>query len=76
MSVILSGGDEFTDRRIQNIAKDIETQQRLNKAQIELKITYLAILDAYNSLLELGINNKDLFNLKYELELKYYNIKR
>jgi len=76
MNLIIEPQDEFTKKRLQNIAKDIETQQRLNKAQIELKITYLAILDAYNSLLELGINNKDLFNLKYELELKYYNIKR
>jgi len=76
MSVILSGGDEFTDRRIQNIAKQIESEQRLNKAQIDLKLTYLAVLDAYNGLLELGIQNKALFDLKYDLELQYFNFKK
>jgi len=74
--MIITGEDDFTHHKVVLLMREIEAQNRARKALTELEVTYKAVLDMYNSLLEKGINNKEVFNLKYNLELLYFNIKR
>ena len=74
--MIITGEDDFTHHKVVLLMREIEAQNRARKALTELEVTYKAVLDMYNSLLEKGINNKEVFNLKYNLELIYFNIKR